>query len=78
MPLLPGSSPDVISHNIGEMVKAGHPEKVAVAAAYANARKHGDGEKHATKAKRPSLPPEHPFNNHRAPDNRHKPPKAGA
>ncbi len=72
MPLLPGKSPDIISHNIGEMIKAGHPEKVAVAAAYANARRHGDGEKHIAQAKRPSLHAGHPFNNHRAPDNRRR------
>lgn len=70
MPLLPGKSPDIIAHNVGEMIRAGHPENVAVAAAYANARRHGDGEKHIANAKRPSLPPGHPFNNHRAPDNR--------
>jgi hypothetical protein len=72
MPLLPGSSREVISHNIGEMVKAGHPENVAVAAAYANARKHGDGDKHIASAKRPSLHAGHPFNNAKAPDNRRK------
>lgn len=34
MPLLEGSSPKTISHNIAEMIKAGHPQKQAVAAAY--------------------------------------------
>jgi hypothetical protein len=33
MPLMPGSSDAVVSHNIGEMIKAGHPKDVAVAAA---------------------------------------------
>lgn len=72
MPLIAGSSPEIISHNIGEMVRAGHPENVAVAAAYANARKHGDGEKHIAKAKRPGLHPDHPFNGPNAPSNRRK------
>lgn len=33
MPLRPGSSEKVISYNIAEMIKAGHPQKQAVAAA---------------------------------------------
>lgn len=40
MPLKPGKSKAVISHNIGEMVKSGHPQKQAVAAAFSNARRH--------------------------------------
>lgn len=72
MPLLPGSSKEILSHNIAEMVKAGHPENVAVAAAYANSRKHGDGEKHIKNAKRPGLHPNHPFNAKNAPNNRRK------
>ena len=43
MPLTPGKSRAVIQHNIHEMVKAGHPVKVAVAASLHNAhyqRKH--------------------------------------
>lgn len=39
MPLKAGSSPDTISKNIKEMVKAGHPQNQAVAAAYRAARK---------------------------------------
>jgi len=39
MPLKEGSSNEVISHNIREMVAAGHPHKVAVAAALNNAGK---------------------------------------
>ena len=38
MPLLPGKSQKVISHNIAEMVKAGHPQKQAEAAAERKAR----------------------------------------
>lgn len=39
MPLKPGSSKTVVSGNIREMVKSGHPQKQAVAAALSNARK---------------------------------------
>ena len=38
MPLESGSSQEVISRNIAEMIRAGHPPKQAEAAAYANAR----------------------------------------
>ncbi len=37
MPLEPGSSKKVVKHNIREMMKAGHPQKQAVAAALSNA-----------------------------------------
>ena len=72
MPLLPGKTPDIIQHNVREMIQAGHPENQAVAAAYANARRHGAGEKHLREAKRPGLHPKHPFNSKKAPDNRRR------
>ena len=37
-PLARGKSPKVISKNIREMVRAGHPQKVAVAASLNKAR----------------------------------------
>ncbi len=47
MPLLPGKQPEIISHNISEMVKSGHPHDQAVAAALHNA-----GVRKSKKAKR--------------------------
>ncbi len=48
MPLKEGSSKGVISQNISEMVKAGKPQKVAIAAAMRKAgktrKKNPDGE----------------------------------
>ena len=41
MPLKKGSSKAIISSNIKEMVKSGHPKKQAVAAALDTARKSG-------------------------------------
>lgn len=40
MPLLKGSSQEIIGQNIAEMRKAGHPEDQAIAAAYRMAGKH--------------------------------------
>lgn len=40
MPLEPGKSQAVISHNIAEMVHSGHPQNQAIAAAENNARKY--------------------------------------
>lgn len=37
MPLKPGKSKEIISHNISEMVRAGHPQDQSVAAAYSKA-----------------------------------------
>lgn len=39
MPLKSGSSRATLSHNIAEMVRAGHPQRQAVAAAYRKAGK---------------------------------------
>jgi hypothetical protein len=39
MPLTPGKSKETISHNISEMVHAGHPKRQAIAAALNTARK---------------------------------------
>lgn len=41
MPLMSGSTPEVIHHNISEMIRAGHPHAQAVAAALHNAHPHG-------------------------------------
>ena len=43
MPLLPGKNQKTISHNIREMVRAGHDQKQAVAAALNTARKAAEG-----------------------------------
>jgi hypothetical protein len=39
MPLMDGDSPEIISENIAELVRAGHPQDQAVAIAYEHAKK---------------------------------------
>lgn len=39
MPLKKGTSKDMFSQNVREMMRSGHPQKQAVAAAYAMQRK---------------------------------------
>ncbi len=41
MPLKKGKSKSIIGENIKEMIRSGHPQKQAVAASLANARKSG-------------------------------------
>ena len=41
MPLRKGKSKEVVSANIRELIKSGHPQKQAVAIALSSARKHG-------------------------------------
>lgn len=43
MPLKPGTSDTVVSMNIAEMMKSGHPQKQAVAAALRNAGRSNKG-----------------------------------
>jgi len=47
MPLIKSGSKEAISKNISEMVRAGHPQKQAIAAALSTARKYGKTRKYA-------------------------------
>jgi hypothetical protein len=79
MPLQSGSTRDIISNNISEMVASGHPQDQAVAAALHNADKHAKKVAHGhaarvkkapkmgTPLKHPNLHPMHPFNSAKAP-----------
>jgi len=49
MPLEPGDSRSVVGRNIGEMIRAGHPRRQAIAASLANARKSKRGGKRGGK-----------------------------
>jgi hypothetical protein len=69
MPLLQGNSSSVISSNIGEMRKAGHPEAQAIAAAYRMAGKSKGKNKPKKGMARPHLGAGHAFNAHNAPRN---------
>jgi hypothetical protein len=40
MPLIKSGSQEAFKSNVAEMVKAGHPQKQALAAAYSNQRKY--------------------------------------
>lgn len=60
MPLSRGESPSTVSHNIREMIQAGHPQRQAVAAALNMARQsraHGGGAERQPKAPKTAKPP---------------------
>lgn len=62
MPLSPGSSREVVSRNIKEMVASGYPQRQAVAASLSNARRHPRSEGGATQDDTQSPPPnDHPM-----------------
>ena len=45
MPLIKSGSKEAVSTNIRKMIKSGHPQKQAVAAALSNQRRYGGGKK---------------------------------
>lgn len=55
MPLTKGKSKSVISKNIREMVKAGHPQNQAVAAALSTAGKGKPAKPSPTKSPKPGI-----------------------
>lgn len=52
MPLKAGTSRETVSDNIREMVKAGHPQNQAVAAAMRKKRESGKGKRRPRKSRR--------------------------
>lgn len=52
MPLLNGSSKEIISENIAELIRSGRPEKQAVAIAYSHAGKSKNKKKKKSKGKK--------------------------
>jgi len=52
VPLKRGSSQAIVSENIREMIKSGHPKDQAVAAALSQARKSASGKKKFPKLKK--------------------------
>lgn len=52
MPLKKGSSRSTVSGNIREMIRAGHPQKQAVAAALNTARKSKRGKRRTRRSRR--------------------------
>jgi hypothetical protein len=52
MPLKSGTSRETVSENISEMVRAGHPQKQAIAAAMQKKRESGKGKRRTRRAKR--------------------------
>jgi len=56
MPLKKGSSKEVVSENIKELIHSGHPQKQAIAIALSEARRTGKGKAPARKPNRKRKP----------------------